>query len=346
MISILANGNGRRCAGRSRALCAGAFLCLCLFGALSCARGDKGDPSPQETPDRPPVELRADVDRPAASTGESITFRITLDADPRASVSLPEVGSRIQGLRIVDMGEEGPKEVEGRLRRERWYRLEADLAGSYVLPDLKVPYLDADGKEGLAETTQIFVEIKPPEAQQGQGEKAADIREIKPLAEIRRPLPLRWILVSAGSLAAAAGFAAWLVRRRKRRQEAEVRMPPEETARRELASLAGSGLLEEGRLREYVFGLSLIFRRYLERKLAIPAAEQTTEEILASLRSADFLGEELRRMARSFLEETDPIKYRGLEPREPETDSWTTGLMGFIERAAALSTGQNMREAA
>ena len=313
------------------------LLCLSLPAGLgfACTGRDTAAP-PEEPPSRPPVELRADVDRAVASPGEPVTFRITLDSDPRISVSLPDEGSRIQGFRIVDMGREDPKKVEGRIKSERWYRLEADLAGSYVLPALKIPYTDPDGKEVFAETKPIFVEVKLPETPEPKGVQATDIRDLKPLAEIQRPIPVAWILCSAGSLAVALGLAGWLLYRRKRRRTSNVPPSAEVLARRELENLEASGLLEEERPREYVFGLSLIFRRYLERKLAVPAAEQTTEEILASLRGTEILDERLKRSARALLEDTDPVKYRGLEPQGPEIENWRTQLLSFVDQAASL----------
>jgi hypothetical protein len=51
----------------------------------------------------------------------------------------------------------------------------------------------------------------------------------------------------------------------------------------------------------------------------------------------------LKESARSFLEETDPIKYRGLEPRQTETEAWRSRLIAFMERAAGT---QDIQEAA
>ena len=111
----------------------------------------------------------------------------------------------------------------------------------------------------------------------------------------------------------------------------------------EIENLEATGLLEEARYREYVFGLSLIFRRYLEGRFHVPAAEQTTEEILASLRRAKNFDKALKEATRSFLEETDPVKYRGLEPRPAETETWRSRLLSFMERA---SETKDIQEAA
>lgn len=322
---------------------------LLLLGAAACKSSPKRPAAPAgPSSERPAVELRAEVDRAEVSVGEPVVFRIVLNAEPSVSVSLPDVGPGIQGLKIVDMGEEAPREVGGRKESSRWYRVEADLSGSYVLPAVQIPYTGPDGQEASVETDPVFLKVLPPKPTTGTGEQPADIRDLKPLVEIRRPFPVRWILAASALLATAGGIGLVFWRRRRRKTE----LPPtaEEHAQRELADLDASGLFEEERFREYIFGLSLIFRRYLERKFGIPAAEQTTEEALQGVRNSQRLGEDLKHAARAFLEGTDPIKYRGLEPDRRETEAWRADLVTFVERASApgpeAAAGSLLSEAA
>jgi hypothetical protein len=272
--------------------------------------------------------------------GEPVTFHITLEADPDISVELPEVGSRIEGFRIVDMGKEGPKKREGRIWSRRWYELRADFTGSYVLPAVRLAYTDPEGKAQTAETKQIFVEI---ESVLGEAGEEQDIRDLKPLEKARREIPRGWVYLALAGLVILGSLMGLILYLRKKRQTLEAHRTPEEIARDELRDLEATGLLEEERYREYVFGLSLIFRRHLERRFRLPAAEQTTEEILVSLRRAKHLNKPLKEEARYFLEETDPIKYRGLEPEPAEMDGWRSRLLAFLERSAET---EDIQEAA
>jgi hypothetical protein len=314
------------------------LICCVLF--VGCPPDGK-ESAPPDAPDAStPVELTAQVDRAKARVGEPITFRLTLEAEPGISVDLPEVGPRIQGLRIVDLGKEGPKKREGRIWSQRWYELRADFTGSYVLPAVSLPYTDLEGKDHTAETKQVFVEVESVLDQAGDEQ---DIRGLKPLEKAKREIPRWWVFLTLGSLAILGLLLGLLLYFRRKRRTREAHRTPEEIARDELEDLEATGLLEEERYREYVFGLSLIFRRYLERRLRIPAAEQTTEEILVSLRKAKHLDKTLKEEARSLLEETDPIKYRGLAPQPTETEAWRSRLISFIERAAET---EDIQEAA
>jgi hypothetical protein len=302
-----------------------------LLALSSCAKSGK-DEGKAERPARKPVELTAEVSRAEAGVSDPIEFRVTLDADPALEVSLPEAGSGIQGLRILDMGKEGPTLKEGRNVSREWYKLEADIAGSYVLPALKVSYRDLEGNEQTAETPQIFVDIKSslnPES------KEKDIRDLKPLEKIQREVPWKWIAAGGGALLALGCLAGVLLLRRRKRRLAVNLLPPEMLARRELEELEATGILEEERYREYVFNLSLIFRRYVERRFGVPAVEQTTEELLASLRQGAGLEEKAKQKIRAFLQESDPIKYCGFNPESGETGGLREMLLTFLENTAA-----------
>ncbi len=311
-------------------ICGLALLACCILFAGCSPDGNESAPlEPLET--STPVELTALADPAKARIGEPITFRITLEVDPSLSAELPEVGSRIQGFRIVDMGKDGPKKREGRIWSQRWYELKADLAGSYILPAVNVPYTDSAGKDQVAETKQVFVEI---ESVLGQTTDEQDIRDLKSLEKTKREIPGWWPFLLLGILAILGLLAGLILYFRRKRRIQEAHRTPEEIAMEELENLEATGLMEEARYREYVFGLSLIFRRYLEGRFHVPAAEQTTEEILASLRRAKNFDKALKEAARSFLEETDPVKYRGLEPQPEETETWRSRLVSFMERAS------------
>lgn len=305
----------------------GLFLTAWLAFSCSSAKGRRQETGPGRSPE--PVKLMAEVSRAEAGVSDPIEFQVTLEAEPGIEVSLPEAGSGIQGFRILDMGRDGPTLKEGRNWSREWYKIEADVAGSYILPGLEVSYRDAAGNARTAATSQIYVEIKSTLSPQG-GE--TDIRDIKPLEIVKREIPWKWIAAGCGMLLALGSLVGVLLLRRRRKAKAKVLLPPEELARRELQGLEATGILEEERYREYVFNLSLIFRRYVERRFGVPAAEQTSEEILAGLGQAGYLDENRKTGIRTFLQASDPIKYRGMEPESQETSGLREQLLSFLEQ--------------
>ena len=111
----------------------GLFVCL---GLIACAQEEPKQSAPEN---RPSVEASASVDKAIATTGDVITYRVTLNHRTNVVVDLPEVGSEIAGLRIIDFGRDKAPETDERVEVTAWYQLRGDLVGSYILPSIKFP---------------------------------------------------------------------------------------------------------------------------------------------------------------------------------------------------------------
>ena len=278
----------------------------------------------------PPVEVRASVDRAVATTGDLITYRIVVDHDPSVEIALPDAGSEIAGFRIVDIGEEEPREEGGRQVLERWYQLRADLVGSYVLPAVEVSFRPADaGPETPVETvaaSRIFVEVESVLPADGE---ITDIRDIKPLREIERDRPWRWIALGSLLLALAAwGFYLWW----RRRGEVEwAATPPHEAAFRALDELRALDLADPAQIRRFYFGLSEALRGYVEGRFGLNATDLTTEEIRERLIEVAGLAPEPRGAFERFLQDTDQVKFAHYQPEPREIEAIWERALGFVE---------------
>ncbi len=234
-----------------------ALLCLVCFS--SCNRGLE-EPQKEET--LQPVEVKAEVDKATATTGDSIRYTLSAKSEPQIAVTIPEMGSQIAGLRIVDLGEAGPLERDGYKIVERWYQLRADIVGSYIIPGAVFSYQDAQGKTVELKTAQIFIEVKTVIEDK---EAATDIRDIKPLAAIPRDYTLIIGLALAGLvLLMLIGGGIYFYRARRGKNTAPPARPPHEVALEEIDQLRKEELIKKGVYQEHYFRLSEIFRRYLK----------------------------------------------------------------------------------
>ena len=84
---------------------------------------------------------------------------------------------------------------------------------------------------------------------------------------------------------------------------------PHELAMRELDALRAKGLLEAGKIQDYYFGLSEIFRRYLVFRYGFPALDWTTEEITSNLHNVKELNSQLKEQLLVILQNTDQVKF-------------------------------------
>ena len=126
---------------------------------------------------------------------------------------------------------------------------------------------------------------------------------------------LRWILRAAlAGLAAGAvaGLLAVLLRR-LRRAAAVRRLSPRERALRELAGLLAADLPGKGRFKDFYVELTMVVRRYIERRYAIRAPKLTTDEFLAAARgNPAFPGPSVAPLG-AFLEAADLVKFAGVD---------------------------------
>lgn len=294
---------------------------------LSCC-GCRQSAAPREKEAAPPVEVQAEVDKATATTGDLIRYTLSAISDPSVRVELPEMGSQIAGLRILDMGQKGPEEKEGRVHCEKWYQLKADLIGSYIIPGAVFFSYNDKGEKTEHKTAQIFIEV---ESVIEDKTAATDIKEIKPLATIKRDYTAI-ALYSLGGIALLGlilGGIFWYRFKYKKATAAPTR-PAHELAFEELERLRNEGLIDRGIYQEHYFKFSEIFRRYLERRFHFPAVERTTEEILPALSGLAGFEERVRSGARSLLLQADLVKFARHTPTNEQVEQEYRQAVSFI----------------
>ena len=143
--------------------------------------------------------------------------------------------------------------------------------------------------------------------------------------------PNRWLWIVPGAvllLAALAWLARRLVRRFRTLQElATVPLPPWEEALAALDAAPWREWLETGQVKRYSYTLSQILKRYIERRFEFDAVEQTTTELLASLRARRTpMRDELAR----FFTWLDLVKYAKTVPPAGEAESAIGQVREFV----------------
>ncbi len=300
--------------------------------------------TPAEAEPKAPVETRSRVDRAVATTGDVITYTVIVDHDPGYQVELPETGADIAGFRIIDVGSEDPREEGGRRILERWYKLRADLVGSYVLPPVEVAFrpvgdvetaTEASAEAGAGDeapfetvqTSEIFIEVQSVLPEDGE---VTDIRGLKPLREVATPIPWwLWAAAGAGAMLLAL-LGAWLWRRGRRKIEPPPR-PAHEIAFEALARLRETDFEDPEAMRRFHFEISEVVRAYVENRFTLNATDLTTEEITAMLDEVRDLAGDDSELLRRFLTATDQVKFAAHEPSEEEIEGTYEGALSFVE---------------
>jgi len=302
-------------------------VCICCSAFLfSCQHETKESQKSKRT--LPPVEARAQVDKATATTGDLIRYTLSASSEPQTKVEIPEMGSQIAGLRIVDIGKEDPIERDGRKIIASWYQLKADLVGSHIIPGAVFSYKDEKGEKKELKTAQIFIEVKSVIEDK---EAAKDIRNIKPLAILKRSYTLLIALSIAGLLLLVIIIGGiYFYRTRYRKTKAPSPRPAHELAMEELDRLQKDGLIARGIYKEHYFKVSDIFRRYLENRFHFQAVEKTTEEILPEILNLKGFEQTVKGRAKTFLYHTDLVKFAKYIPDTEEVDREHQEAVNFI----------------
>ncbi|MCX8043252.1 MAG: hypothetical protein N3B18_03905 [Desulfobacterota bacterium] len=308
-------------------LCLGVILCL-----NCCSHRDTRMAAPQ--PKVPPIEVSTKAEPATATVGQTITLTVTVDHRHDVQVTMPDIGNRIVGLRIVDFGEQGPDRSQARIRHTKWFSLKGDRAGSYLIPSFSFLWCTTDNAtQREATTPQLFIEITAPSAPPRQN----DIYDIKPQYSIPRQL-LPWIIAAAAvlTLGVAGMTVAWFIRRRNRHRQA-INKTPHEIVYEALERLQRENLIERGKVREYYFKLSEIFRHYIEHRFSIPAVEQTTQELIPAIMSCPEISAKTKSLIREVLAQADMVKFAKYMPASDEIQSHWNNIMEIINQTKPIT---------
>lgn len=278
-----------------------------------------------------PYEIRAYADSFDAAVGDKITYNIEVDANAQAKVDFPRQLSDSGGLSLRDFGRD-EKNVGLRRRRYRcWFVFDTYTPGSYIIPAQKVKITLPGGKHETAATEKVFIEVKSLLS----GNDKDELRDIKAPLTIKDKFPVVFIAILAAVISCTAGVFFWLKRAGKNPPKPSVSpLIPRQIAFNELERIEGMSLIEQGRLKEYYYLVSLALRSYLENQFSFKAPEQTTEEFLEAAAFSDKLDGRYVNILKEYLRHCDIVKYARFTPEAKAAREIIETTRRFIEETS------------
>jgi hypothetical protein len=158
------------------------------------------------------------------------------------------------------------------------------------------------------------------------------MKDIKPVLKAGT-MSLTWLWIVLGAAWAVAGAVLgryWWLKSRKAPPPPPPK-PPYDEAIEALAALQQKDLPAKGLIREYVFELSEILKRYIGRRFECGAAEYTTDEMVLWLPFAPF-EKELCASMHWFFTTTHPVKFAKLIPDRSTVKKLYDETVQFIEK--------------
>lgn len=136
-----------------------------------------------------------------------------------------------------------------------------------------------------------------------------------------------WLL----AIAILAFMVIAVIFSRKRKLQKPVRvLPPHEAALLRITQLRQSNLIAQGKHKQYHIELSDIIRQYAYQRFGVNAMEQTTDELIKSLRG-QVREKNLLVELKATLKLSDLVKFARLTPSQEESDMATDKAVHFVE---------------
>lgn len=229
-----------------------------------------------------------------------------------------------------------PEGVEVRRVELREGRLHAELAVFDLdlseLPPVAFSYRGASGEVKTFQSAPVPIRVRPTTAE--------DETRLKDIAG-PQTVPLSWgqyalygLLILGAVAIAGRLLRRYLTRERVGGLVPEKPLPPAaEEALAALSSLESEDLPGQERVTEQCTRLSYILRRYLERRYAFPALEETTDEVRRQLRRTfDEDPDNLAGEAEKLLLEWDLVKFARVEMAVQRAREGLIETRAWVER--------------
>lgn len=266
------------------------------------------------------VAVKVESETNTIDPARSIFLRVEVKSSSSDNAPLPDLRERVEGFSLAEDFNEEPRRLDDGsvVKVSNWRLVPEPCANVYRIRPFVVGNMVAG---------PIYFSAPSPR------DPVTGDMECSPKKDLP---PLSWKLAGIVSaiLATLAGLVYLLLRliRLVARKVKEHRMSPIERAWVELERLLGKGLPSRGRYKDFYVELTMVVRRYVQRKYGIKAPHLTTEEFLREFRDAESVGKES--LAR-FLESADMVKFAGVEATIEMANDATESARGYLKSDSA-----------
>lgn len=307
-----------------------ALLALCALPATAWAQDA---PAAADPPD---VEITAAPTEDLV-TGDAVTLTLTAIADADDEVAVPKQSFTPFEVRKKNVREQDTE--DGRKKLVFELELLAFEPGDHVVGPVELRVVTADGVIRTVETDPVRIHVGSLTANEPNPEPKPPT---EPVPVMEDDYTLLWILGGLAAIGLVALLTLLLARWWRRRKAAAAPPPPprpaDEVALEKLHALRRDRELaeREGRLVEWVDGVSDALRAYLGGRYGFEGLESTTDEALGHLRAVA-LPDSVVTEVTALLGECDLVKFAQASPEPERCDVLLEGAYRVVHRTRPAS---------
>ncbi len=250
-----------------------------------------------------------------ATIGDLLTVTVEITAPEGATLDLPDENADLGDAEVRSLEVRRERLDAGGVRVSLQYEAVLWEVGERTIVAPPVTWRVGEGELRELERPEATVTIASLVP-----EDAEELRQVHGPREIPlRPIHYAIAALPVVLMAALVGLAIAWVRRRSRaatsvEQPADI-LTPREEALRALEELEAQDLPAAGRIKEHYVRLSWILRRFIERRWRLPALEETTGMLGASMRASGSVPEHLGEQIVEVLRRADLAKFAKHRPQ-------------------------------
>jgi len=285
------------------------------------------------------VSASATLDSTTILIGGQIDLKVEVSQPAGIKINFPVFNDTItKNIEIVEKGEIDTIKIDNdRLILSQLYRITSFDSGLHYIPPIKFEVFDGELKKTV-DSDPLSLNVINPFKEVNPEKGVTDIKGVQDspfkLSEI-----IEYIYLGLGILV-IIGLAIWLYLYYKKKKQGNgsifIKAKPDEPAHiiaiRELDKIKASKLWEHNKIKEFYTSVSNTLREYIENRYHIPALEQTSIEILASIKKSGDIDKDVIDHLNQILELSDLVKFAKFEPLPDEHAMTITNSYFFVEK--------------
>ena len=288
-------------------------------------------------------KIRSTVDSLEISIGNQVNLDLFVDVPNGTEAAFPQIKDTLTAqIELVEASLIDTTVTDSGTTYHQRLVLTSFDTGYMVIPGIPI-ILDQDTNKVLVSDPQLIfvadVEV----------DMEADIKDIKEPMDV----PFNWwavikwvlLVLAISALIGGIGYFLW---RKKKEKEGVVftkkpKIPAHEIALKRLEEIRAAKLWQNNQTKEFHVEVTDTMRQYIEDRFKLDALEQTTSEIMDSLKAVQ-LSDELRNSIKKTLELADLVKFAKVKPLADENERSLDVAFRFVKETLVMPLEEETEE--
>ncbi|MFT5279005.1 MAG: hypothetical protein ACI9P8_000637 [Bacteroidia bacterium] len=288
-------------------------------------------------------KIRSKVDSIEITIGDQMNMDIYVDVPNGSQVAFPHIKDTLTAqIELVEASIVDTTVTDSGTTFHQRLVLTSFDTGYMAIPGIPVIIDQDTNKVLISDIQQIYVSDVVVNME-------AEIMDIKEPKEV--PFNwwaiMKWVLLVLAISALIGGIGYFLWRKKKEKEgvvfSKKPKIPAHEIALKRLEEIRAAKLWQNDQAKQFHVEVSEAVRQYIEDRYHLDALEQTTDEIMESLKSVQ-LNNELKTEIRKSLQLADLVKFAKVKPLADENERSLETAFNFVRTTLIMPLDESSEE--